>query len=67
MKGRANDTKFDQVPESARELYRPSVSRLSAKFLPTFEDRGVSHSQRGGSPRVVILVLWTRATTFSFK
>jgi hypothetical protein len=28
-------------PESASELYRPSVRRLSAKGVPTFEDRGV--------------------------
>jgi hypothetical protein len=39
-------------PESASELYRPS--RLSAKLMPTFADRGVSRSQRGGSPTVVI-------------
>jgi hypothetical protein len=28
------------VAESASELYRPSDSRLSAKLVPTFEDRG---------------------------
>jgi hypothetical protein len=27
-------------PESARELYRPSDRRLSAKLVPTFTDRG---------------------------
>jgi hypothetical protein len=27
-------------PESASELYRPSVLRLSAKLVPTFADRG---------------------------
>jgi hypothetical protein len=27
-------------PESASELYRPSVRRLSAKLVPTFADRG---------------------------
>jgi hypothetical protein len=32
-------------PESARELYRPSDRRLSAKLLPTFADIGVSRSQ----------------------
>jgi hypothetical protein len=26
--------------ESARELHRPSYRRLSAKLVPTFEDRG---------------------------
>jgi hypothetical protein len=40
--------------ESARELYRPRDRRLSAKFVPTFADRGVSHSQCGGSPTAVI-------------
>jgi hypothetical protein len=37
--------------ESASELYRPSDRRLSAKLLPSFADRGVSHGQCGGSPR----------------
>jgi hypothetical protein len=31
-------------PESASELYRPSGSRLSAKLVPTFVDRGVLHA-----------------------
>jgi hypothetical protein len=30
--------------------------RLSAKLVPTFADRGVSRSQRGGSRTVVISV-----------
>jgi hypothetical protein len=38
-------------PESASELYRPSDRRLSAKLVPTFADRGVSRSQRGGCLR----------------
>jgi hypothetical protein len=42
-------------PESASELYRPSDRLLSAKLVPTFADRGVSRSQRGGSPTAVIL------------
>jgi hypothetical protein len=29
-----------QWPESASELYRPSDRRLSAKWLPTFADKG---------------------------
>jgi hypothetical protein len=41
-------------PESARELYRPSDSCLSAKLVPTFVDREVSRCQRGGSPTAVI-------------
>jgi hypothetical protein len=35
--------------ESASELHRPSDCHLSAKLMPTFEDRGVSRSQRNGS------------------
>jgi hypothetical protein len=42
--------------ESASELYRPSDPRLSAKLVPTFADRGVSHGQCGGSPTAVISV-----------
>jgi hypothetical protein len=40
-------------PESTSELYRPSDRRLSTKLMPTFADRGVSSSQRGGSPTAV--------------
>jgi hypothetical protein len=36
-------------PESASELYRPNL-------VPTFADRGVSRSQRGGSAMAIILV-----------
>jgi hypothetical protein len=43
-------------PESASELYRVSDSRLSAKLVPTFADKGVSRSQRGGFPTAVISV-----------
>jgi hypothetical protein len=32
------------------ELYQPSDRRLSAKLVPTFADRGVSHSQHSGPP-----------------
>jgi hypothetical protein len=38
-------------PQSASELYRPSDRLLSAKLVPTFADRKVSRSQRGGSLR----------------
>jgi hypothetical protein len=34
--------------EFASELYRPSDRRLSAKWLPTFADRGVPRGQRDG-------------------
>jgi hypothetical protein len=35
-----NKNKQTPWPESACELYRPSNSRLSAKLVPTFADRG---------------------------
>jgi hypothetical protein len=38
-------------PESASELYQLRDCRLSAKLVPTFVDKGVSRSQRGGSLR----------------
>jgi hypothetical protein len=44
-------------PESASELYWPSDRRLSVKLAPAFADRGVSISQRGGSPTAVISVI----------
>jgi hypothetical protein len=40
--------------EPASELYRPSDSGLWANLVPTFADRGMSRSQRGGSPTTVI-------------
>jgi hypothetical protein len=43
-------------PDSSSELYRLSDHRLSAKLVPTFADRGVSRSQRGGSPTAIISV-----------
>jgi hypothetical protein len=36
-------------PESASELYQPSDLRLSARLVPIFADRRVSHSQCGQS------------------
>jgi hypothetical protein len=33
---------------------RPSNSNFSAKLVPTFADRRMSRSQRGGSPTAVI-------------
>jgi hypothetical protein len=46
-------SKRDTAPwsQSASELYRPSDRRLTAKWLPTFSDRGVPHGQRDGSLR----------------
>jgi hypothetical protein len=42
--------------ESASGLYRQSHRRLSAKLEPNLGDRGVSLSQRGGSPTAVISI-----------
>jgi hypothetical protein len=42
--------------ESANELYRQSDSHSSAKLVPTFADREVSHGQCGGSPTAVISI-----------
>jgi hypothetical protein len=52
------DTKTNKPPwpESASELYRPSDRRLSVKLVPTFSDRGVLRTQRGGSPTAVISI-----------
>ena len=36
----------------------------SAKLVPTFADKGVSRGQRNGSPRPLISVFWTGASTF---
>jgi hypothetical protein len=44
-------------PEPASELYRPSDSGSSEKLVPTFVDRGVSRSQRGGFSTAVTSVL----------
>jgi hypothetical protein len=41
-------------PKSARELYRPSYHRLSAKLVPTFADRGC-HVVSVTDPYVCIL------------
>jgi hypothetical protein len=43
--------RWDPWPSSTSELYRPRDSSLSAKLVPTYADRGVSHGQRNRSPR----------------
>jgi hypothetical protein len=43
-------------PESTSELYRPSDSRLSAKLVPTFADKGVSRGQHSVSPTAIFSV-----------
>jgi hypothetical protein len=39
------------------KTHRPSDRRLSAKLVPTFAYRRMSHGQCGGSPTAVISVL----------
>jgi hypothetical protein len=38
------------------EIYLPSDRLLSAKLVPTFANRGISRSQRGGSATAVISI-----------
>jgi hypothetical protein len=52
--------------ESASELYRPSDSRMSAKFVPTFEDRGC-HVDSVADPYGRILDLLDRSRYNSFN
>jgi hypothetical protein len=54
-------------PESASELYRPSDRLLSAGFVSTNANRGVSRHQCGGSIKAVFLPFYTEAVTFSSK
>jgi hypothetical protein len=61
------DYKKTPWPKSASEIYRTSDRRLSSKLVPTFADRGVSHSQGGGSRTAVISVFLAGAATFSSK
>jgi hypothetical protein len=42
--------------EFASEVCGPSDRSLSAKLVPTFANKGVSCSQRGGSPMAVFSV-----------
>jgi hypothetical protein len=59
--------KQTQLPESASELHRPSYRRLSVKLVPTFADREVSRSQRGGSPYGRNLGFLDRSRYFFFQ
>jgi hypothetical protein len=52
---------------SSRANYTGRDRRLSAKLLPTFADRGMSRSQRGGSHMATISDFLTGAATFSSK
>jgi hypothetical protein len=62
------ETTNKQTPwsESARELYRPSDRRLSAKWLPTFADRGC-HVVSVTDPYGRILGFLDRSHYFSIK
>jgi hypothetical protein len=53
-------------PESASEPYRPSDRRLSAKLLPTFEDRGC-HVVSVTDPYDRILDFLDRSLHFFFQ
>jgi hypothetical protein len=53
---RQKKSKQNPWPESATELYPLSDLHLSANLVPSFADRGVLRSQRGGSPTAVIKV-----------
>jgi hypothetical protein len=44
-----------------------STATCRRNLVPTFEDRGVSRGQRGGSPTVVNLSFLDRSRYFSFK
>jgi hypothetical protein len=47
-----------------RERTIPIDRRLSAKLVPTFADRGVSHGQRNGSPRPESLLFLPSSSPF---
>jgi hypothetical protein len=55
-------TKQTLWPESASELCQPSDSRLSAKLVPTFADRGVCHvvSVTDSYGRILGFLDWSR-------
>jgi hypothetical protein len=55
-----------QWPESASELYRPSDRRLSAKLVPTFENRRC-HVVRVTDPYGRILGFLDRTCGLSFR
>jgi hypothetical protein len=64
----AKNKKNKQTPwsESASELYRPSDRRFSAKWLPTFADKGC-HVGSVTDPYVRILGFLDRSRYFSIK
>jgi hypothetical protein len=56
----AKNKKKTPWPESAKELYRPSDRRLSAKLVPNFADRGC-HMVRAADPYGRILRILDRS------
>jgi hypothetical protein len=46
---------------------RASDRRLSTNLMPTFAYRGVSRSQRDGSPTAIFWAFYTGTATFSSK
>jgi hypothetical protein len=61
-----NKTKQTPLSESASELYRPSDRRLSAKWLPTFANKGC-HVVSVTDPYGRILDFLDRSRYFSIK
>jgi hypothetical protein len=55
-----NGTQKKPVAFSPQANYTDWDRRLLAKLIPTFADRGVSRSQRGGSPTVFNLSFLNR-------
>jgi hypothetical protein len=53
--------------ESVSELYRPNDRRLSAKFVPTFADRGVVVWSARWNPTAVFSVFLDRSRYFFFQ
>jgi hypothetical protein len=62
----ASSAGIKQWPESASELYRPSDSRLSAKLVPTFADRGC-HAVSVTNPYCRILGFLDLSRYFCFQ
>jgi CBS-domain-containing membrane protein len=63
---KTNKNKQTPWSESVSELYRPSDSRLSAKLLPTFADKGC-HVVSVMDPYGRILGFLDRSRYFSIK
>jgi hypothetical protein len=61
-------TNTNSVAFSPRANYTDLATATCRRYLvPNFVDRGVSRSQRGGSPTAVYLCFLDRSHYFSFK